>query len=156
MRRDEWHLDPGEATTDDQRVIRNALRLFGLVTALFFGSALVLGAVGAGPDAPMSTSLTPWVDLARIGVSTTLGPFRLGAPRLAASACSEDGRHALLTFESPITSEQSLVLAEFPPGPAVATLSFATSRLASPSEAGVVDQAWCGRVTRWEPTLPTP
>ena len=55
-----------------------------------------------------------------------------------------------------LDSEQTLVLADFPPGPTVTNLSFSTSRLTSPSGAGAVDQAWCGRVARWEQPLPTP
>lgn len=53
------------------------LAMFGLVTAVFFGSQLLLALVPAGPDIPVPGELAGWVDMTRLYVQPRLGPFRL-------------------------------------------------------------------------------
>ena len=118
-------------------------RLLGLVVPLAYVTTVLIGAIGAGPDAPVPSGIGTWADTVRDVIDARLGPFRLGPPRLIAAACSQDGKRALLTFESPLTSEQTLVMATFDPttettGPTLTSVPHATS-----DQAGQVNAAWC-------------
>jgi hypothetical protein len=121
---------------------RTALRVLALATALLFGADLLLRLIPAGPDVPTPPRLAEWVEFDRWIARTKLGPFDLGEPRLAAATCTQDGRQAVLTYESPITSERSTVIVEAgrgadepsPPGDTV------------PQVTAPTDPLWCDRV----------
>ena len=87
--------------------------LLAVVSIVLLVTTLVVENVHAGPDIVTSPRLSLWVDIARVGVRTKLGPFDLAAPRLVDGRCSADGRRAVLTFASPITAARTLVLVEF-------------------------------------------
>ena len=119
------------------------------IVPLVFLATYLLTAIGAGPDIPVPAGLGTWADTSRYAVDARLGPFPLGPPRLVAAACSQDGHRALLTFEAPVTSEQTLVLVTFDPaaqamGPTLTTIPHST-----PDSAGSVDFAWCVTVSQF-------
>jgi hypothetical protein len=92
---------------------RTASSVIGAVTIVLFGITLLIQNIPAGPDIGTPRSLSTWLDIARISAPSTLGPFRLASPRLVEARCAPDGRRALLTFESPIIAQDTMVLMDF-------------------------------------------
>ncbi len=90
------------------------------ILAFVFLAVLALGGIvvvnlRVGPDAPVSGQLAPYLERARDMARSSMGLAGLVPVRLVEARCSEDGRAAVLTFESGLASIRSYASIGFPP-----------------------------------------
>lgn len=117
-----------------------------LVVALSL-SALALANLKAAPDAPVSDTIEPWVEMSREIARPFAGIVAFAPIRLTDAGCTVDGEIMMLTFESSIGAARVYASIGFPStqelaGPDATTVIVGSSQPSSAS----IEAAWCDRI----------
>ncbi len=110
-------------------------------------SVLALANVQAAPDAPVSDTVEPWVEMSREIARPFAGIVAFAPIRLTDAGCTVDGELMMLTFESSIGAARVYASIGFPSaqelaGPDATTVIVGSSQPSSAS----IEAAWCDRI----------